>query len=94
MIKVERTSPTYCAFNFDGDIEKFIEDLKVLPLETKVTPHTRLGDTEALYVMIEMECQTQPVFMQKGEWILFGATGRTFVTTVSNLTFGHNFKEV
>lgn len=94
MIKVQRTSPTYTAVKYNGNIEDLQAELDCFPLEVNLTLHTRIGDTEALYVMIEIKGEDKVIFVQKGEWMLFSEMGDRFVTTVADYGFAHGFKEV
>lgn len=94
MIKVQRTSPTYIAIQYSGDVEALKKELSQLKIEFKAQVHTRIGDTEALYVMVEFEGLDKTVFVQKDEWLLFGELDHRLVSTVSHYGFSHAFKEV
>lgn len=94
MIKVQRTSPVYLAIQYTGNIEELQASLTDIKVKTQVTSHQRLGDTEALYAMIEFEGQDQPTFVQKNEWLLFNESSNNLVSTISQYGFAHAFKEV
>lgn len=94
MIKVTRTSPVYLAVQYNGNVQDLEAALLEIKVETKVTSHQRIGDTEALYAMIEFVGQDQPTFVQKGEWLLFNEISNNLVSTISQYGFTHAFKEV
>lgn len=94
MIKVKRTSPIYLAVTFTGDFGALSKELEDNGIVAVVQPHTRLGDTEALYAQVDFGGTKGPVFIQKGEYMLFTENLKNFVTTASEYGFNSAFETV
>lgn len=94
MIKVNRISPEYWAAQFNGNCDDLTREISSLGVVCSVTIHTRLGDKEALYAMVEIEGHHSPIFVQKTEWILFNETSKSYICTSSDYAFKYSFSEI